>query len=372
LPGTITLKCGSSSGGGLVGKTCWCIILDELAAMAGDNPNSGLDKKLYNDLKPSISTFAGDGKIINLSNPKGPFGKLFDLYNTRLEDRSTLILKLPTWHINANIDKLWLEEERKKDPIEFNMQYGAEFGTNSQDPYLSPEDVDYAFQHSSALTRLEAREQGIEYYCHVDPANRSDYYAIAVSHAVPTGSLDGSGMPIKRFVIDHIQYWAPIQMKQPVQASEIEEYLVTLHQNFRFRQISFDQWHSSEMMEKLASRGLPVILKVFNKEYKDKIYIHLLEVFRDKRISFYKMSGGRVSDKNGRIIEINEIPEAKDQFTFLQKKWRNGKQVIEALTSYKDDICDAVAAVIYECNSNNNAKKQLPKTRLAYTGQRFR
>jgi hypothetical protein len=45
LDGTIILKCGSSSAAGMVGKTCWAIILDELAAMTGDNPNSGFAKK---------------------------------------------------------------------------------------------------------------------------------------------------------------------------------------------------------------------------------------------------------------------------------------------------------------------------------------
>lgn len=373
LDGTLILKCGSSSASGLVGKTCWCIILDELAAMAGDNPNSGVDKKLYNDLKPSLTTFGKEGKIICLSNPKGPFGQLFTLYNSRLEDDMTLILKLPTWHINANVDKLWLEGERRRDPVEFNMQYGAEFGTNSQDPYLSPEDVAYAFENSSKTTRTEQREPGlIDYYCHVDPANRSDYYAIAIVHAIPTGEQDLQGRPIKRFIVDHMQFWAPLKMKQPVPIREVEEYILELHQKFKFKQISFDQWGSPETMQKLESHGLPVVLKVFNKEYKDKIYMHLLETFRDKRIEFYKMSAGKVRDVKGNIMNINEIPEAKDQFTFLQKKWKNGRQIIEALSTYKDDLCDAVAAAIYESNSQSTVVKSLPRSRVAYTGKALR
>ncbi len=370
LEGTIILLSGSSSASGLVGKTCWAIILDELAAMAGDNPNSGLDKKLYSDLKPSISTFGGDGKIICLSNPKGPFGKLFELYNTRLEIKNTLVLKLPTWNINANVDKLWLEEERKKDPIEYNMQYGAEFGTNSEDPFLSAEDVDYAFSSSQRVRRLEERENYFEYFCHVDPANRSDYYAVVVAHSVQTMNKDFEGNYIKHFFIDHIHYWAPIQLKHPVRSEVVEEYILGLHQRFRFKQVSFDQWHSSEIVDSLVQKGVPAVIRVFNKEYKDKIYINLLDIFRNRRLEFYRMSGGKVVDKNNQIIQINEIPEAKDQFTFLQKKWRNGRQIIEALTGYKDDICDASAAVLYECDNYNTQHPQRPKPRLVYTGRR--
>ena len=372
LDGTIILKCGSSSASGLVGKTCWCVILDELAAMAGDNPNSGLDKKLYDDLKPSIATFGKEGKIICLSNPKGPFGQLFTLYNSRLEDSMTLVLKIPTWQINANIDKLWLEAQKKNDPIEYNMQFGAEFGNNSQNPFLSPEDVDYAFANSTQVTRMEKRETGGEYYCHVDPANRSDYYCVVVTEAVPTGVRDLNGKMIKSFNIIHIHFWAPQKMKQPVPVREVEEYLMNLHSNFRFKQISFDQWGSMETINKLQQLGLPIVLRVFNKEYKDKIYLNLLEVFRDKRIKFYRMSNGRVKDSKGQLMEINEIPEAKDQFTFLQKKWRNGRQIIEALSGYKDDIPDATAAAIYEADSESIITRTLPRSRVAYTGGRFR
>lgn len=372
LDGTIILKCGSSSASGLVGKTCWCIILDELAAMAGDNPNSGIDRKLYAELKPSLTTFGKDGKIICLSNPKGPFGQLFNLYNSRLDDKMTLILKLPTWQINANVDQLWLESERKKDPIEFNMQYGAEFGTNSENPYLSDDDVAWAFDNSQRITRLEEREGIKEYYCHVDPANRSDYYSIAVVESEPTGERDIYNNPIKRFNVVHLQYWAPLKMRQPVPVTEVENYIVSLHSKFRFKQISFDQWGSMETLSKLESAGLPVVLKVFNKEYKDKIYLKLLEVFRERRISFYKISAGKIKDKNGKIIDIHEIPEAKDQFTFLQKKWRNGRQVIEALTGYKDDLCDAVAAAVFESDVQSTVVKSLPRARIAYTGRGFR
>ena len=52
--------------------------------------------------------------------------------------------------------------------------------------------------------------------------------------------------------------------------------------------------------------------------------------------------------------------------------WKNGKQVIGALSGYKDDICDATAAVLYECNANSAMLNVLPKPRLAYTGTRFR
>lgn len=372
LDGTIVLKCGSSSAAGMVGKTCWAVIMDELAAMAGDNPNSGLDKKLYSDLKPSIATFGKDGKIICLSNPKGPFGQLFTLYNTRMEDRTTLILKIPTWQINANVDRSWLAEQQRQDPVEYNMQFGAEFGSNSEHPYFSAEDVDYVFDNSTELSRKESRDPVVDYYCHIDPANRSDYYAIAVVHSEFTGDYDILGQPIKRFIVDHIHFWSPLQLRQPVPLPEVEKYIFDLHERFKFKQISCDQWGSMDAIPKWQTMGLPIVLRQFNKEYKDKIYLNILEVVRDHRISFYKMSGGRAKNREGNMELINEIPEARNQFTFLQKKWKGNRAIIEALTGYKDDITDAVAAAVYECGINAYVAKTLPQARVAYTGKGIR
>jgi hypothetical protein len=56
----------------------------------------------------------------------------------------------------------------------------------------------------------------------------------------------------------------------------------------------------------------------------------------------------------------------------LQKKWRNGRQIIEALSGYKDDIPDATAAAIYEADSESIITRTLPRSRVAYTGGRFR
>jgi len=66
----------------LLGQSLWT----EVAAMAGDNPDSGVDYALYDDLKPSLATFGKDGKMMLLSNPKGPIGLLYDLHENRQED----------------------------------------------------------------------------------------------------------------------------------------------------------------------------------------------------------------------------------------------------------------------------------------------
>ncbi len=370
--GSLVLRCGSSNASGLVGLTCWCIIMDEVAAMAGDNPDSGIDYALYDDLKPSLATFGKDGKIMLLSNPKGPIGLLYELYEQRQEDPTTLIMRLPTWLTNPNIDKAWLDNQKKKDASEFQMQYGAEFGNSSSDPMFTEEMVTRLFSSSRMQKRVEFPSPLVEYYCHLDPARTSDYYALAVAHTEVIYGVSGpDGRPLKRVVIDHLHFWNPASKNQPIGEKEVEDYVIDLHRRFRFKQISFDQWHSQSSIIRLQSMGINAIERQFNKEYKEKIYTELLQLMRDDRIDIYDISGGTYKDMQGRTFELNEITEARMQFTFLQKKWKGKRYYIEALSGYKDDLCDAIAAVAYE-SMVSKMSVRLPRSRATDLGGRIR
>ena len=368
--GSLVLRCGSSNASGLVGLTCWSIIMDEVAAMAGDNPDSGVDNELYDELKPSLATFGKDGKMMMLSNPKGPIGLLFDLHENRQDDPTTLVLRLPTWLTIPNIDKDWLENQKRKDPNEFMMQYGAEFGASSSDPMFTPDSVQRMFSSMNMVKRAEQGHSLHEYFCHLDPARTSDYYALVIGHAERiNGTIGPDFQPLRRVVIDHIHFWSPISKNQPISEREVEDYVIELNQKFRFRQVSIDQWHSQSSIIKLKSRGVNIVERQFNKEYKEKIYTELTQLVREDRIDVYDISNGKYIDAGGQEQHLNEIQEAKTQFLFLQKKWKGKRYYIEALSGYKDDICDAIAAVSYECTTNKILQR-LPSSKMVRFSRR--
>ena len=64
-------------------------------------------------------------------------------------------MRLPTWLANPNIAKEFLDNEKKKNPTEFQMQYGAEFGASSSDPMFTPDSVNSMFNSMSMVPRRE-------------------------------------------------------------------------------------------------------------------------------------------------------------------------------------------------------------------------
>jgi len=252
------------------------------------------------------------------------------------------------------------------------MQYGAEFGASSSDPMFTRDSIDRMFSSMSMVNRSEKGTGMMDYYCHLDPARTSDYYALVVAHTENIhGKYGPDKLPMKRVIIDHIHFWNPKTKNQPVSEREVEDYVIDLHQRFRFKQVSFDQWHSQSSIIKLQSYGINTVERQFNKEYKEKIYTELSQLIREDRIDIYDLSGGLYMDLNSQLQNLNEIQEAKTQFLFLQKIWKGNRFYIKALSGYKDDICDAVAAVSYECLTSIIIKK-LPQSRLMNMGGRFR
>ena len=55
----------------------------------------------------------------------------------------------------------------------------------------------------------------------------------------------------------------------------------------------------------------------------------------------------------------------------FEKKWKGNRFIIESLKGYKDDICDAVAAVAFEAYFSKIVDV-LPRSRLINTGTRIR
>jgi hypothetical protein len=252
------------------------------------------------------------------------------------------------------------------------MQYGAEFGAASSDPMFSQDSIQRMFSSMSMVKRVEFANNMHQYFCHLDPARTSDYYAIAIAHTEEIyGSVGPDFRPLKRVVIDHIHFWNPQTKNQPISEREVENYIIDLHKRFRFAQVSIDQWNSQSSVITLQSRGVPIIERQFNKEYKEKIYTELTQLVREDRIDIYDISSGAYMDSQGNKHDLNEIQEAKIQFLFLQKKWKGKRYYIEALSGYKDDICDAIAAVSYECLTNKIVQRS-PRNKIVSMGGRFR
>lgn len=373
LTGSIHIKSGNSNSASQLGGTIACIIIDEMAAMARETADGGsTDDELYTLLKPSIATFGFDGKIICISNPLGPFGKFYELYNTGIEDKLTLVHQLPTWMSNPSVPREFIESERLKDPIGFRMQYAAQFGGGGEEAWLEQNYVLQAMPIDSPDTKRRRAESGqplIRYYMHLDPAYNSDNYTLCILHAEPIlGAQNPDGTPMTKIVVDHLHYWKAYSKNQPINVEEVEKYVFDVGRRFHVAKITYDQhWGSQGSIVKFTRAGFRCEMTAFVFQYQNLIYQELFNLFTSNRIEFYHIdSVARVRQKDGTYKEenIKEISQCRNEFLQLQKKFRNGKPKIEAPSGYKDDFCDCVAGAAYQALKDKDFKG-LARPRLA-------
>jgi len=133
--GSIVGHTGGSLSRTIRGGSAILVVLDELAHMV-DNGGVASSEKIYEALTPSVTSFVNrqgkqEGKIISLSSPLGRSGQLYKLYLQGMSEAGKsgiLVLQIPTWEMNENLDPEYLMTKYKRNPASFMVEYGAEFG----------------------------------------------------------------------------------------------------------------------------------------------------------------------------------------------------------------------------------------------------
>jgi hypothetical protein len=364
LTGTIQAISGHSNSSTLVGLTVAVVIIDEMAEMAGNNPEGNADELLYDKLKPALATFGAEGKMICISNPLAPQGKFYNLYESSFDDDLTLMFQLPTWLSNPTISKSWLESQKSKSRKTFNIFYGAQFSAGAGDTFLNEDDVYNAFKLRADEKRLEHGEPLQKYYMHLDPAHSSDNYTIAIVHTVPMiGERGPDGKELQKIIVDHIHYFEPKGPNQPINQDIVDEYILRLAKRFHIVQCTYDQhWSSHASIARMKQNGIPCSMTPYTGQFQREIYQNLYELFVNSRIEFYGVNSLNSEMPDGKIVPLKEVSMARDQFLDLQRKYKGGGWKIEAPKGQKDDIPDCIAGAAYQA-MKDKVFSILPKPR---------
>ena len=158
------------------------IILDEFAHFV---TNSGVrsDTAVYEAIAPSMSAFGSQGKLIAMSSPLAKQGKFYDLYKQGMYDKyqDLLVLRIPTWGINPVVKTDYLRSQYiDLGKVSYNCEYGAVF-SDAKHGWMEDESL----ITSSLITDKPQPNIGkryVRYYWAIDMAQKSDAFALAVSH----------------------------------------------------------------------------------------------------------------------------------------------------------------------------------------------
>jgi transposase-like protein len=179
LAGQIRIEIVTASVAAVRSRTVVCALLDEIAFWRSDEAGANPDAEVLNALRPAMATIPG-AVLLAASSPYARRGVLWDQYSRYYsKPAGPLIWKAPTWVMNPTVPQQFLDEERERDPVAYEAEYGAEFRSDVA-AFMSKEALDAVVVKG----RFEvARAEGVEYFGFVDPSGgMSDSMTLAIAH----------------------------------------------------------------------------------------------------------------------------------------------------------------------------------------------
>lgn len=365
--GSVQIETGHSNSNGLVGKSCYVLMLDE-AGTYKRSSGPGSDEQIYGNLSPSTKSYIRkeqkynekgepvgepteyyEGKVISISSPRGTDGVFYRLYNKANETENRLMCRLPTWKVARQHSEQGLrEQEPDMTDEKFRMEYGAEFSGSESVNFFNTDCVQLCFKdHSHELKNYG--EPGIAYFAHLDPAISNHNYALAVVHKEwfineKTRKVDYN------IILDHMALWRPEKGK-PIKIYQVDEYMINLNRIFNLSLVTYDQWNSQSSIEKLQKAGIPAKCTRFNKHYKSQIYAELEHLVNEGR------------------LKLPHHQTLKLEMLNLQRKYLHSGHRIYPKSDGEirtDDCVDALAGACF--NALKVDAERYPMSRLANTG----
>jgi hypothetical protein len=228
---------------------------------------------------------------------------------TYREDR-VMAMRSPSFRVNPSRK---IEDYKKglmTNPVDTLSRFFCNPPESVDSFFRDREKLEYAFKDMKApfFENWEFTEQlkprsDVNYYMHVDLAQKNDRAAIAMTHVeewVEVGS--GSYKTIEPIVkLDALRWWTP-SPQNPVNFKDVKEYIFAVQRRgFNIQVISFDRWAGSAALQvELEAAGMNVeVLSADRKVYNDLqllIYEQRLKAYNIPLL-IEELMGLRVTDK---------------------------------------------------------------------------
>ena len=318
------------------------VIMDEQAHFVDENAESNKsDIAVYEAITPSVATFKGDGKIINISSPLNKSGMLWDLYNKSLTgDSNLLMIQAPSWEINNTLDSTYLKGRYHNNPI----TYECEFGGNFSDRVSSwmPEE----YLRRIIVPDLKEKTAGtarIPHFMGLDIGFKEDGTSIAVSHIV-TVKDEETGDNINKIEIDYVDSRSagihPYEKLEVLDFELLADWIAEICNKFFIVKGMVDQHNGMLVTQNLAKRGLHQFeLAYHTRQFNSDLYQNFMMLCIDKKLRLYNNKTAEYNDSDliQELLRLQVVQHSKNVISVESPK----------LKGQHDDRSDALMRSVW-------------------------
>lgn len=311
--GEVILRSEHSNSASLAGKTCICVIFDELARFKERGTGKSTAEMVYATLSRSVKTFGRRGKKISISSPIHKEDYIMYLYRSTKKNPRVYRRHLSTWEMNPTITREDLDDEFERDPETAWRDYGAIPSAAIETYFKEPERLKQCFVESHLnLIDEEGNLRDIEhrpetwYFLAGDPAFTNDSFGLAMVHREN-----------ESIIADLLHRFKPEARvgRREIDAKQVKNLIISLSERFDLYGVRFDTWQFPETVQAIEEQGIKVENHIVKKEdydylkeliYTGRIKGPIHEVFIEEVVSLELIRGTKIDHPRGGSKDVSD------------------------------------------------------------------
>lgn len=324
---------------GVRGYPAPVVILDEAAHYNSGNDKKRTGEQLFQGIEPAIAQFGSTGRLLMISTPWSKQGIFYENYQKGISGNHPEIhsVNYPTWKVNPNISQTFLAAAKKRDPLLFEVEYGANFAVD----FAAFFDADIV---KGSVTAKEPRApiRGVRYFLSLDPALSGDAYTACIAH------LEKDVLVVDLFHDFVPSFFSSEKNKKVVDIAQVEWWILDKHRSYPFQKIVLDQYQSQATIQRLKRELGDSRVEEFTWTPKSKTeaYSYLKELFNNQKISLYEHevaiaqlvnlqvyygAGGKWSVSGGKGLKVDDFCSVLASIALISRKNPRPKWAVTSL-----------------------------------------
>ena len=291
LDNRITIAIHPASFRSIRGLSVVCCICDEIAFWWTEDSYANPDVEVVRAVRPAMATF-DHGKLLMVSSPYTMTGVLWDTWQRRDKDDSTLVWHAPTRLMNPTVPATFLEKEQRRDPENYRREYEAEF-TEAVSSFLPGDLIEQCVVEGR--TELPPDIQAYQYVAAVDAAFKGDAFTICIAHNDHDRNIA---------VLDYLGGWQGSK-KEPLKLGELMPQIEAICDRYKISVVTGDQFGAEPLKDAFERHHLQYEEHTFTNQSKSDIYATLRTRILDGTV---ELLDHPMSIRELRGLEIENLP----------------------------------------------------------------
>ncbi|MEQ1951362.1 hypothetical protein [Mesorhizobium sp. CN2-181] len=297
------------------GVTSIAALFDELAFFQSSEESANTDKDILTAIRPSLATTGGP--LIAITSPFAKAGEVYQAAQQYFKpdaDPLILVARGASRDFNPSLPQKVVDRAMQRDPAAASAEYLGLFRDDISN-FVDPEIVAASIMCGIGL--VLPNKHRTPYTAFVDPSGGSnDSFTLAIAH----DGLNDRNCGDDLIRLDRIE-----EARPPFRPGEVVAKFVKVLREYGISVVHGDSYGAEWVRDAFARHGITYVRSPLTRS---DLYLNFLPIL------------------NSRAVQLLDNPRMVSQFSGLQRRVTNNREVVDHPSNSHDDVANAAAGAV--------------------------